>query len=125
MINAKLLLLVVASVALSSVAQIALKMGMSRGSVQEAQGAGGSFGLILNALAEPFVLGGLACYGFGALLWLFVLAKLDVSMAYPFVGLGFILTMILGAMVLNEQVGALRILGTVLVVAGVVLVAKS
>lgn len=114
-----------ASVALSSVAQIALKMGMSRGSVQEAQGAGGSFGLILNALAEPFVLGGLACYGFGALLWLFVLAKLDVSMAYPFVGLGFILTMILGAMVLNEQVGALRILGTVLVVAGVVLVAKS
>lgn len=125
MINAKLLLLVVASVALSSVAQIALKIGMSRSSVQEAQGAGNSFGLVLSALAEPFVLGGLACYGFGALLWLFVLAKLDVSMAYPFVGLGFILTMILGVMVLNEQVGTLRILGTVLVVAGVVLVAKS
>ena len=40
---------------------------------------------------------GLALYGLGAMVWLYVLARLPLSAAYPFVGLGFILTMVLGS----------------------------
>jgi drug/metabolite transporter (DMT)-like permease len=68
---------------------------------------------------------GLALYFLGALVWLLVLARVDVTMAYPFVGLGFILTMILGAWFLSEPVSAIRIVGTLLVVAGVALISQS
>lgn len=64
-------------------------------------------------------------YSISAIVWLMVLAKLDISLAYPFVGLVFILTMLLGFFVLREPVGIIRIIGTLLVVAGVMLVSRT
>lgn len=52
--------------------------------------------------ASPKVSPGLACYGPGALIWLRVLAMMDLSQAYPFVALGFVLTMALGFVLLGE-----------------------
>ena len=71
------------------------------------------------------VLGGLALYALGAILWLLVLARSDVSFAYPFVALGFIITMVLGWAILGESLGAARLIGTLLIVAGVSLVSSS
>ncbi len=62
---------------------------------------------------------GLSLYVLGALAWIWVLAKADVSFAYPFVGLGFILTMFLGWFVLQEPLTMIRFAGTILMVAGV------
>jgi len=120
------LLLIFASVALSAFAQIALKFGVSSPVVQDsfAQGSGSGAALVA-ALTSPKVLAGLGLYGLGALLWLLVLAKLDVSVAYPFVGLGFILTMIFSIILLGEPVRVMRIAGTLFVVLGVILVARS
>ena len=73
----------------------------------------------------PAVVGGLALYLFGAILWLLVLAQIDVTQAYPFVGLGFLITMALGMLLLGESVSSARIAGTVLVATGVLLVARS
>jgi drug/metabolite transporter (DMT)-like permease len=64
-------------------------------------------------------------YVLGAGLWLLVLSKVDVSLAYPFVGLGFIMTMLLGWLFLHEGVGVERIIGTLLIAGGVVLVSRS
>lgn len=77
------------------------------------------------ASLSPQVVGGLALYALGAIVWLFVLAKVDVSFAYPFVGLGFILTMLLGWWWLNEPVDLTRVVGTLLVASGVFLVSRS
>jgi drug/metabolite transporter (DMT)-like permease len=66
---------------------------------------------------------GLGMYVAGAGLWLLVLSRADISLAYPFVGLGFVLTMLLGWLFLGEQVGLTRVIGTFLVVAGVYLIA--
>ena len=74
---------------------------------------------------NPFVVGGLALYALGAVVWLAVLAKVDVSAAYPFVGLGFILTMVMGYWFFGEPLSTNRVLGTLLIVSGVVLVARS
>jgi multidrug transporter EmrE-like cation transporter len=54
--------------------------------------------------------------------WLFALARIEVSMAYPFVGVGFILTMILGKFVMGDAVTATRLFGTILISVGVVFV---
>ena len=79
----------------------------------------------LGMISNPWVLGGLFMYGLSAALWLLVLARTDVSVAYPFVGLGFILTLAAGAFLLGEQVTMVRVLGTVLVAAGVIMVAAT
>lgn len=116
----RLLLLILASVVLSALAQLALKAGSAP--VARARGVGGE---LLAMVQSPLVIGGLALYALGAVLWLFVLARAPLSLAYPFVGLGFIVTMLAGALVLGEQITPARIGGTLLIATGCVLVARS
>lgn len=117
--------LILFSVALSAGAQIVLKLGMSSPAVQTALNGGTRVEAITSIATSWGVVLGLAMYGFGALLWLFVLARIDVSKAYPFVGLGFLMTMAMGYFLLAEPVTAMRLAGTVLVAVGVYLVAAS
>lgn len=118
----RLFLLVLASVGLSALAQLALKVGTGAAATGRAQGVAGELGGLAQS---PWVLTGLGLYGLGALLWLFVLGRAPLSLAYPFVGLGFILTMLAGALYLGEHVGPARIAGTMLIAIGCVLVARS
>jgi drug/metabolite transporter (DMT)-like permease len=75
-------------------------------------------------LLNPFVLGGFLLYGIGALVWLEVLSHWDVSKAYPLVGLGFGLSLVIG-IALGEHVTTLRTIGVVLICIGVFLVGRS
>jgi len=112
-----LLMLILTSVAMSAIAQLLLKMGVGT--------ARASGGLTLATLFSPYVIGGLALYGLGAMVWLSVLARLPLSAAYPFVGLGFILTMALGALLLGESLSLMRVGGTLLIALGCVFVSRS
>ena len=119
-------LLILFSVSLSALAQLLLKTGVGRAAAGAAAGGGRPpLDTMLAYLASPWVLGGLMLYGLGALAWLFVLARLPLSAAYPFVGLGFILTMLIGVGVLGEAVSTGRVAGTLLIALGCVFVARS
>jgi len=118
------LALIFISVALSAFAQIALKHGMSSAQAQRAVASSEVSGLAAIA-TNPYIVLGFALYGLGAILWLGVLAKIDVGQAYPFVGLGFVLTMGFGILFLGEAFSLMRAAGTLLVIGGVVLVAHS
>jgi len=122
--NLSILGLILLSVSLSAIAQIALKHGMSAAPTREAISAGGVH-MIVVTLTNMYVIIGLAMYGLGMVFWLSVLSRVDVSQAYPFVGLGFLLTMALGVLLLGETLSVQRIAGTVLVIVGVLLVARS
>jgi len=116
------LLLILVSVCMSACAQILLKVGMTP------SGNGPDATLMataLRVLLNPWVIGGLGLYFLGAVVWLSVLSRVEVSYAYPFVGLGFIATMILGTIFLGEHVGPIRVVGSLLIVSGIVLVARS
>lgn len=124
--NVAVILLILASVSLSASAQILLKIGMTAGAIQQVISSGESLTTIaLIIMTNIYVLLGLFTYITSACLWLFVLAKIDVSLAYPFVGIGFILTMLMGKILLGEPVGATRIGGTLLVVIGITLLARQ
>jgi multidrug transporter EmrE-like cation transporter len=98
-------------------------MGSPHVSAGLAQGT--TLDIALAIATQPLVVCRLLLYGAGAVAWLFVLARFDVSQAYPFVGLGFILTMALGAIILGEPFTARRLVGTLLLAGGVLLVAES
>jgi multidrug transporter EmrE-like cation transporter len=54
-------------------------------------------------------------------LWLLVLVKLDVSMAYPLISLGVVLTTVAGIFILGESVSIYKVLGVALVITGVLI----
>jgi multidrug transporter EmrE-like cation transporter len=123
-VTARLIALILVSVSLSAGAQVLFKFGMR--AVHARSGAEASVAdVLLAALTSPGVIGGFAAYGASAVLWLFVLGRTDVSVAYPFVGVGFILTMLAGWFLLGENVTPLRISGTLLVCLGVALIGAS
>jgi multidrug transporter EmrE-like cation transporter len=111
----------VGSVTLSVAAQFALRHGMT---TANAMVQSQDLALWRAAAFTPIVWMGLALYIGSAAFWLGVLSRWEVSKAYPLVGLGFVVTLLVG-WALGEQVGALRAAGVVLIAVGVVLVAQS
>lgn len=116
-------LLILANVAMTSLAQIILKFGMSSPEVARILSSGIRLSGVASVLLHPWVISGLVLYFAAALVWLLVLSKVDVSLAYPFVGLGFVITMALAWAFLGEVVTTTRIAGTLLIAAGVALLA--
>ncbi len=118
------LALILVSVALSACAQVLFKIGVSSAPGQAPSDAS-LVEAVVRMLLRPGVLGGLALYGVGTVLWLSALSRTELSQAYPFVGLGFVLTALLGHFLFSEPLGLTRLGGTILVVAGVYLVARG
>jgi drug/metabolite transporter (DMT)-like permease len=121
-----LIALILVSVVLSASSQIVLKMGMSAPAVQRVLAESESIWRIgLTIGTSPLVLTGLFCFGLSAVLWLFVLSKVDVSTAYPCVALGIVLTVAAGHFLLGEPLAPLKVAGIAAIVTGVLLVAMS
>ena len=123
--NRVALVLVVGSVLLSSRAQFALTAGRRARAATVGDTVPPAFAMLAGAFGHPLVWLGLLLYAASAVVWLLVLARLDVSLAYPFVALGFIVTSALGWLVFGEQLGAQRIAGTLIIAVGVVVLARS
>lgn len=120
----KTLVIAVLSIALSVAAQFFLKAGMSGDNVRAILAQPQSFRTLLAILTDKYVFAGFLLYGLGAIVWLSVLSKWDVSKAYPLVGLGFVFTVVIGFL-LGEQIPLARVAGVALICAGVFFVAQS
>lgn len=116
--------LILLSVTISALAQICLKLGMSSPAVQQAISTSGA-AAIYAVSSNPAVLGGLALYGLGAIVWLSVLARINVSLAYPFVGIGFVMTAVFAVLILGESVSKPTIIGTSLIAMGIIVLARA
>lgn len=120
------LALILLSVFLTSASQLLLKIGVSAPSAQQALRMNDNIPAVVWALAvNPMVLAGLACFALSAVFWIFVLSKIDVSMAYPCVALGVVLTVLAGHFLLGETISLTRAAGVGAIIAGVLLVAMG
>jgi multidrug transporter EmrE-like cation transporter len=122
--NAASLALILTGVLLNAAAQLLLKAGAN---------AVGSFAFtpsnIIDAgfeLARQWpIIGGLACYVVSVVVWILGLTRVDVSMAYPLLSLGYVVNAIAAWYLFGESLGAQRMLGIGVIIVGVVLVARS
>lgn len=111
------------SIALGASAQLLLKIGSSR--VGALAGAA-SFGEATRiALCNLPLIAGLTLYGASAIIWIHVLSAVNLSTAYPLVGLSFVFVVLLGVVILGERVTLLQLLGCVTIIAGIMLVLKG
>lgn len=117
--------MILLSVVLSAAAQVALKAGMASAPVRQALAAGLRPMAIVNVAFSPLIMLGLLFYVLSAAVWLAVLSKMPVSSAYPFVALAIVLTSVLGRLVFHDAFTIPKIAGTLLIVTGVVVLARG
>jgi len=122
----ELSLLILLSVLLSSGSQVLLKFGMSAPDIQVALAhSDRPLRIAISIVSSLPVLAGLACFGLSAIVWLFVLSKIPVSTAYPFVALGIVITVVSGSVIFDEAISAAKAVGTILIIAGVLTIGMS
>ncbi|TAK39187.1 MAG: hypothetical protein EPO30_06715 [Lysobacteraceae bacterium] len=88
-------------------------------------GLAGKAGFLLHTLANPWVLSGLAAAFAASLCWMLALSKLPLSVAYPFTATSFLLIFAFSALILGEHVSLAKLAGTLLIVAGVTVMALA
>lgn len=112
------------TVTTNAVAQLMLKHGMSV--IGPSGPVGGS--LISKGLYivfSPWVFLGLCMFVLSTASHLFVLSKVELSYAYPFLSLAYVVVAIAAYLLFGEQVNAMRIAGIGLICIGTVFVAQS
>jgi len=77
---------------------------------------------IYRAFSNPFVLLGLAVFVGTSMLWLVVLSRVKLSLAYPMLSMSYVLAIILAWLLLKEHIPWIRILGASVIISGVCLV---
>jgi len=112
------------AVALNAAAQLLLRNGVT--------GIGGGvtslphfMALLPRFLTNPSILAGFGCYAVSAGLWLVVLSRLPVSIAYPLQSLGYVMVVVFAHLLLNESLTAHKLLAVALIVLGVVFLARG
>ena len=116
--------LIAAGVLLNTFAQLLLKAGAnSIGRFEFALSHALEIGL--KFIANPYILGGMACYAVSLVVWLMALSRVEVSVAYPMLSVGFALNAVLAWWLLGEPVTMQRVAGIAIIIVGVTIVARS
>lgn len=118
-----LFVLVIASVTFNAAAQVLLRKAMVSAAPLPPLDA--PVQLVLHLAANLYLWGGLVCFAGSILVWLGVLSRIPVSVAYPMASLGYIVAAIGGAVFLGEVITLWRAVGLLLICAGVFVVANS
>lgn len=117
--------ILIVSVAFATAGQLTLKAAMeSVGRIGTAQ-VSDAGQTVIRAVKEPLLWIGLILFGISALFWLIVLSRVDLSLAYPFVGISYIVIVALARFIFHEQVPTLRWIGVSVIAVGIALIGFS
>jgi drug/metabolite transporter (DMT)-like permease len=111
------------SIFLGVVGQVFIKKGLNIiGNLDFSRELVGSY---LKIFFSPLVIVGISLYFLGVFFWLYALSKVDLSFAFPFVSLSYILVVLFSWLLLGESISYLRWAGVFVICIGVFLITKS
>ena len=116
--------LILFGVLLNAVAQLLLKAGTN---------AVGHFAFSRDNIlpvgwqlaTEPHILGGLTCYVVSVVVWILALSRVEVSIAYPMLSIGYVVNALAAWWLFGEMVSVTRLTGIGIIIIGVYIVARS
>ncbi|MDR3002492.1 MAG: EamA family transporter [Fibromonadaceae bacterium] len=116
------ILLILSSILLNSAAQLLIRKGMlAVGKIS----ASNVLQSIIPMVSNIYLWLAMLCYSVSIFLWMAVLSKVETSYAVPFQSVGFVVVALAGYFLFNENVSYLRIIGILVICAGVYLVSRS
>ena len=81
--------------------------------------------LIEFVFTRPLVIAGFASAFLASLFWLATLTRFELSFAYPFMALNFVIVVMVGIAAFGEQFNANKLVGLLIVCSGLVVVAQG
>ncbi|WP_042687404.1 SMR family transporter [Candidatus Glomeribacter gigasporarum] len=79
----------------------------------------------LKLIAQIPVIAGLVCYAASLMVWIMGLSRVDVSIAYPMLSLGYVVNALLAALFFGEALTLQRSAGILIILLGVYVLARS
>ncbi len=117
-------LLILTGVLLNAVAQLALKASVA-GMGELSLNLQTAWPLFTRLAAEPWLWVGLFCYGISVVVWILALSRVDVTIAYPMLSIGYVVNALAAAVLLGEALTLGRIAGIGIIILGVFILARS
>ena len=117
-------MLVLAGVLLNAAAQLLLKAG-TNGIGAFAFTADNLVPVGIKVASNPFIVSGLGCYAVSVVVWIMALSRVEVSLAYPMLSIGYVVNAVAAWYLFGEALSAQRMIGIGTIIVGVFLVARS
>lgn len=117
--------IVLVPVLIGVVGQVFLKQGMSEVGKFNISAVGMILPQFIKAFMNPWVLCGFALYFLSSLFWMMVLSRVELSVAYPLLSLGYVFVLLASWVLFKEPVSAVRWSGVLVIMLGVTLISRS
>ncbi len=122
----KTLFLIFVSIAIGIGGQFCLKHGVMESSGRiELNSFGQLVQQVFLIFKNPYIWLGLFLYAFGAVTWMVVLSRADISYAYPMLGLAYVIAVFIAWAFKGEPVTTIRWLGVVMISIGVMVIGNE
>lgn len=118
--------IIIISILFSSSSQLLLKIGvMQLNNAKTPYNLEGVIGIVSAIFTNIYILTGIAFQVFALLIWLYVLKRVEVSYAYPFIALGFIFVMFFSYLFFDESLDTYKVIGGAIICLGIFVLSFS
>jgi len=80
---------------------------------------------LAKLLLDPGIISGMFAAFVGGLFWMAAMTRVDLSYAYPFMSLAFVLVLFFSAILFHEAVTVPKVLGLLLIIAGLIVASRG
>lgn len=119
------ILLIMVAEAINAAGQIFYKKSMNSIQVKSLRGVKGYLAFFRKVAVNPMILLGMALMSVCLVLWLIALAQADLSFVFPVGSVQYVFIMFAAHFFLGEKIDRLKLAGTFMVVAGVILISLN
>ena len=116
--------LILAGVLLNAIAQLLLKAGSGTLAGVELRAAN-TLVIAGRLLSSMPIIAGLACYVLSVVVWILALSRVEVSVAYPMLSIGYVVNALAAWWLFGENLSGARLAGIGVILVGVWLVART
>lgn len=122
--NATTFALVLTGVLLNAAAQFALKSSVRDSGAIELSAAA-AIPTAARLVLEPWLWFGLTCYLVSVIVWILALSRVEVSIAYPMLSIGYIVNALAAWAWLGESMNLTKVAGIGIITVGVFVLARA
>jgi len=76
-------------------------------------------GFIVKSFTSPSIVGGIFLYVISTIIWLMLLSRINLSMAYPGLSIGYLIILGISWFYLKETVTLYQVIGVALIISGI------
>ncbi|MDD5174070.1 MAG: EamA family transporter [Candidatus Omnitrophica bacterium] len=121
----KIILLVLLSEAITVIGQILFKKSINSSGVYDLRNRNDRLSFLSEIFTRPYLWLGLLVMAAGLVVWLFAIAQGELSLVYPIGSLQYILVLFSAHRFLGEKIDRMKLVGTLLVMVGIVFMSMS